>query len=159
MPGELSPSAQKVQDALKGSGYDYRVQELPNSTRTAAEAAEAIGCQVDQIVKSLIFRARQSGKAVLVATSGSNRVNEKGLAARLGEPIERASPDFVRQQTGYAIGGVPPLGHANRTLTFVDEDLLHYERIYAAAGTPFAIFGLTPADLVKMTGGEVVNIK
>jgi prolyl-tRNA editing enzyme YbaK/EbsC (Cys-tRNA(Pro) deacylase) len=159
MPGELSPSAQKVQDALKGSGYDYRVQELPNSTRTAAEAAEAIGCQVDQIVKSLIFRARQSGKAVLVAASGSNRVNEKGLAARLGEPIERASPDFVRQQTGYAIGGVPPLGHANRTLTFVDEDLLQYERIYAAAGTPFAIFGLTPADLVKMTGGEVVNIK
>ena len=159
MPGELSPSAQKVQDALKDKGYNYRVQELPNSTRTAAEAAEAIGCQVDQIVKSLIFRARQSGKAVLVAASGSNRVNEKGLAARLGEPIERASPDFVRQQTGYAIGGVPPLGHANRTLTFVDEDLLQYERIYAAAGTPFAIFGLTPADLVKMTGGEVVNIK
>lgn len=159
MPGELSSSAQKVQDALKEMGYDYRVQELPNSTRTAAEAAEAIGCQVAQIVKSLIFRTKQSGKAVLVAASGSNRVNEKGLAARLGESIERATPDFVRQQTGYAIGGVPPLGHSNSTLTFVDEDLLQYDRIYAAAGTPFAIFGLAPADLVKMTGGEVINIK
>jgi prolyl-tRNA editing enzyme YbaK/EbsC (Cys-tRNA(Pro) deacylase) len=140
-------------------GYDYRVQELPNSTRTAVEAADAIGCQVAQIVKSLIFRTKQSDKAVLVAASGSNRVNEKGLAARLGEPIERATPDFVRQQTGYAIGGVPPLGHSNSTLTFVDEDLLQYDWIYAAAGTPFAIFGLAPTDLVKMTGGEVINIK
>lgn len=159
MPEALSPSAQKVQDALKELGYDYRVQEMPESTRTAAEAAASIGCRVEQIVKSVVFRAKNSGQAVLVAASGPNRVNEKALAARLGEPIERATPEFVRQQTGYAIGGVPPLGHANPTLTFVDEDLLQYDRIYAAAGTPFAIFGLAPADLVKMTGGEVVNVK
>lgn len=159
MPEELSSSARKVQNALAEMGYDYRVQELPQSTRTALEAAQAVGCQVEQIVKSLIFRAKQSGQAVLVVASGSNRVNEKKLAARLGEPIERATPDFVRQQTGYAIGGVPPLGHANPLLTFVDEDLLQYAQVWAAAGTPFAVFGLEPADLVKMTGGEVTGIK
>ncbi len=159
MPEELSSSAQKVQNALAEMGYDYRVQELPQSTRTALEAAQAIGCQVEQIVKSLIFRTKQTGRAVLVVASGSNRVNEKKLAARLGEPIERATPDFVRQQTGYAIGGVPPLGHANALLTFVDEDLLQYSQIWAAAGTPFAVFGLEPAELVKMTGGEVTGIK
>ncbi len=159
MQQELSSSAQKVQNALAEMGYDYRVQELPQSTRTALEAAQAIGCQVEQIVKSLIFRTKQTGRAVLVVASGSNRVNEKNLAARLGEPIERATPDFVRQQTGYAIGGVPPLGHTNSLLTFVDEDLLQYSQIWAAAGTPFAVFGLEPAELVKMSGGEVTGIK
>lgn len=159
MPEELSPSARKVQNALVELGYTYQVRELPDSTRTAVEAAQAIGCEVAQIVKSLIFRTKQSGRAVLVVASGSNRVNEKKLAARLGEPLERATPEFVRQQTGYAIGGVPPLGHATPILTFVDEDLLQYEQIYAAAGTPFAIFSLKPADLVKMTGGEVTEIK
>lgn len=159
MPEELSSSARKVQNALTELGYNYKVQEMPDSTRTAVEAAQAVGCEVSQIVKSLIFRTKHSGQAVLVVASGSNRVNEKKLAARLGEPLERATPEFVRQQTGYAIGGVPPLGHANPVLTFVDEDLLQYAQIYAAAGTPFAIFGLTPADLVKMTGGEVTEIK
>src|SRR5947208_1610711 len=130
MPEELSSSARKVQNALAEMGYDYQVQELPQSTRTALEAAQAISCQVAQIVKSLIFRAKQSGQAVLVVASGSNRVNEKKLAARLGEPIERATPDFVREQTGYAIGGVPSLGHANPLLTFVDEDLLQYAQVW-----------------------------
>lgn len=159
MPEELSSSAQKVQAALKELGYDYQIQEMPHSTRTAAEAATALGCKVDQIVKSLIFRARESGRAVLVAASGSNRVNEKALAALVGEPLERATPEFVRQQTGYAIGGVPPLGYANPVLSFIDQDLLQYDRVYAAGGTPHTIFGLSPADLVKMTGGEVINIK
>ncbi|MBN9386461.1 MAG: YbaK/EbsC family protein [Chloroflexi bacterium] len=159
MPEELSSSAQKVQAALKELGYDYQVQEMPSATRTAPEAAATLGCQVDQIVKSLIFRTKHSGQAVLVAASGSNRVNEKALAARLGEPLERATPEFVRQQTGYAIGGVPPLGYANPVLAFIDEDLLQYNRVYAAGGTPHTIFGLAPADLVKMTGGEVINIK
>jgi prolyl-tRNA editing enzyme YbaK/EbsC (Cys-tRNA(Pro) deacylase) len=159
MPEELSPSARKVQIALTEMGYPYRVQELPQSTRTALEAAQAIGCEVGQIVKSLVFRGKQSGQPVFVVASGANRVNEKQLAARLGEPIERASPDFVRQQTGYAIGGVPPLAHANPLQTFVDEDLLQYPQVWAAAGTPFAVFGLEPANLVKMTGGEVIAIK
>ncbi|MDB5078509.1 MAG: YbaK/prolyl-tRNA synthetase associated region [Chloroflexi bacterium] len=159
MPEELSASAQKVQNALTELGYAYRVQELPHSTRTAVEAAQAIGCQVAQIVKSLVFRSKHSNQAILVVASGSNRVNEKQLAASLGEPIERATPEFVREQTGFAIGGVPPLAHANRLRTFVDEDLLQYSQVWAAAGTPFAIFGLEPAELVKMTGGEVTAIK
>jgi prolyl-tRNA editing enzyme YbaK/EbsC (Cys-tRNA(Pro) deacylase) len=159
MPEELSSSAQKIQNALAEMGYTYRVQELPQSTRTALEAAQAIGCEVAQIVKSLVFRGKQSGRPVFVAASGANRVNEKQLAARLGEPIERATPDFVRQQTGYAIGGVPPLAHANPLLTFIDQDLLQYAQVWAAAGTPYAVFGLEPAELVKMTGGEVTDIK
>jgi prolyl-tRNA editing enzyme YbaK/EbsC (Cys-tRNA(Pro) deacylase) len=127
---------------------------MPASTRTAQEAAQAIGCQVGQIAKSLLFKTKRTGKPVLVITSGSNRVNEKKLGELLQEPIEKASADFVREQTGFAIGGVPPVGHANALLTFLDQDLMHYDVIWAAAGTPNAVFKLTPAELEKVTVGS-----
>jgi len=155
----LSSSAQKVQQALAGFGLDCRVKELSASTRTADEAALAVGCEVGQIVKSLVFRGKSSGAAVFVVASGANRVNEKLLAALLGEKIEKADADFVREQTGYAIGGVPPVGHANPLATFVDEDLLQYQELWAAAGTPNALFSLTPAQLCLITSGKVVAIK
>ncbi len=155
----LSPSAQKVQDALNTLGLSNQVVELPNTTRTSAEAAAAVGCQVAQIAKSLIFRGKNTQRPILAIASGINRVNEKKLAELVGEPVEKPDADFVRQRTGFVIGGVPPLGHAESMTIFVDEDLLQYAEIWAAAGTPNAVFCLTPSDLVKMTGGRVVAIK
>lgn len=154
----LKASAQRVQDALRAAGFSNEVVELPDSARTAAEAAAALGCQVGQIVKSLLFEARPSGRAVLVAASGSHRVDEQAVAAVVGERIARASADFVRERTGFAIGGVPPVGHAQPVLAVVDEALLGYERIWAAAGHPHAVFALTPGELVRMTGGTVARI-
>src|SRR6266700_248035 len=149
----LSSSARKVQEALQAGGFASEVMELADSTRTAKEAAQAVGCQIAQIVKSLIFRGKESGKPILVLASGSNRVNEKRLGELAREKIEKADAQFVRQHTGYAVGGVPPLGHVEQIRTFIDQDLLGYEEIWAAAGTPFAVFRLSPADLKKMTGG------
>lgn len=155
----LSPSAERVQAALKTMGFSHEVIELSETTRSAAEAATAVGCQLGQIAKSLVFKGRESGNPVLVIASGSNRVNEKGMAMLLGEPIERATPDFVRERTGFAIGGVPPVGHVESIVTFLDEDLLQYQEIWAAGGNPNALFRLAPADLVAMTGGQVASIK
>ncbi|MCU0488227.1 MAG: YbaK/EbsC family protein [Anaerolineales bacterium] len=154
----LSPSAQKVQQALQALGLTLQVVELPDSTRTAVEAAQAVGCQVGQIVKSLVFKTKRSQRPLLVIASGSNRVDEKLIEARLGEPLGKADAEFVRQQTGFAIGGVPPLGHASPLLTFIDQDLLQYERVWAAAGTPHAVFELNPGDLPRLTGGEILPI-
>ena len=156
---ELSPSAQKVQLALNAFGLPLQVVELPASTRSAVEAAQAIGCRVEQIAKSLIFRSSQSGRPVLVIASGPNRVNEKKIGELLGEPIGKADADFVRQRTGFVIGGVPPVGHTEPLETFIDEDLLKLDEIWAAAGTPNAVFCLKPADLVKITSGRVVAVK
>jgi len=157
---EISNSAKKVQDALKSAGIEAKVVELPDSTRTAVEAAQAIGTTVAQIVKSLVFRGQTSGKAILIEASGINRVNEKAVAAILGEPIGKADADFVREQTGYAIGGIPPLGHAHEMgAVLIDEDLLQYEELWAAAGTPHAVFRLTPDELIKIAGGKVVSIE
>lgn len=154
----MSPSAQKVQQALRSLGFELQVQELPDSTRTAVEAAQAVGCQVGQIVKSLIFKAKRSERPVLVVASGANRVNERQIEELIEEPLGRADADFVRQRTGFAIGGVPPVGHIEPLLTFIDQDLLQYSEIWAAAGTPNAVFRLSPAELVRMTGGQVVKI-
>jgi prolyl-tRNA editing enzyme YbaK/EbsC (Cys-tRNA(Pro) deacylase) len=154
----LSRSATRVQQALGEAGLQARVVELPQSTRTAAEAAKAIGCQVAQIAKSLVFRATESGSAVLVIASGTSRVNESIIAAALGEAIGKADADFVRARTGYAIGGVPPVGHLEPIRTFIDEDLLHFDRIWAAAGTPNAVFELIPADLPRLTHGRVIRV-
>lgn len=155
----LSASAQKVQDVLNAHRLPCQVVELPASTRTAQEAAEAVGCQVGQIIKSLIFKGKQSNKPILVLVSGSNRVNEKKLKELVAEPIKKADADFVREKTGFAIGGVPPVGHREQLETFLDEDLLQYEEIWAAAGTPHAVFKLTPADLQTMTACQVVSVK
>jgi prolyl-tRNA editing enzyme YbaK/EbsC (Cys-tRNA(Pro) deacylase) len=155
----LSTSAQKVQDTLTSLGYDCKVQESEVTTRTAADAAARIGCKVEQIVKSLIFKGQTSGKPILVLTSGANRVAENLISDYADEPIGRADPDFVRAVTGYAIGGVPPLGHLQPMETYLDEDLLQYETIWAAAGTPNAVFELIPAMLKAMTQGRVVRVK
>jgi prolyl-tRNA editing enzyme YbaK/EbsC (Cys-tRNA(Pro) deacylase) len=155
----LSSSARRVQEAMRQLGFEYRVVELPATTRSAEDAANAIGCRVEQIAKSIVFRARNTGRPVLVVASGVNRVSEKRVGELLSEPIGKADADFVRKTTGFAIGGVPPLSHLQKMEIFIDEDLLKYDRIWAAAGTPNAVFGLLPADLVKMTGGRVTSIK
>jgi len=155
----LKASAQRVQDAIHARGFANQVIELADSTRSAAEAAAAVGCDVAQIAKSLIFQGKTTGEAILVIASGANRVNEKIVAKLLGEKLRRPNADFVREQTGFAIGGVPPLGHAKRIKTLIDEDLLLLEQIYAAAGHPFALFALTPPELVEMTNGKVTTIK
>jgi len=155
----LSPSALKVQQALAGFGLDLQVKELTESTRTAQDAAQAVGCDVGQIVKSLVFRGKTSGEAVFVVASGANRVDEKALAALVGEKIEKADADFAREKTGFAIGGVPPVGHPAPLHTFIDEDLLQYAEVWAAAGTPNALFSLTPEQLCLITSGQVVTIR
>jgi Cys-tRNA(Pro) deacylase len=156
---QLSPSAQKVQDGLRALGFDLTVIEHAESTRTAQEAAERVGVTLGQIVKSLIFKGKTSGKPILVLTSGANRVNEKRIKEYAGEKIERADADFVRAVTGYAIGGVPPIAHLQPMETYLDVDLMQYDIIWAAAGTPKAVFELTPDDLEKMTKGKVVGVK
>jgi prolyl-tRNA editing enzyme YbaK/EbsC (Cys-tRNA(Pro) deacylase) len=150
-----SPSALKVQ-AVLGARFD--VLEFDAGTRTAEDAAAAIGCEVAQIAKSLVFRAA-SGRPVLVVASGAHRVDEKTVAALVGEPITRANADFVRDATGFAIGGVPPVGHRTAPVALIDESLLAFEEIWAAAGTPNAVFRLTPADLMALTGGTVAAVK
>lgn len=161
MPPEtsLSPSAQRVQDALAAVGLSLTVIELPQSTRTAPEAAAAVGATLGQIVKSILFRAAHTGRPVLVLTSGANRVDERLVAALLGEPLAKADADFVRARTGFVIGGVPPVGHLEPLPTFIDEDLLTHAEIWAAAGTPNALFKLTPADLLRATQGQVAKVK
>jgi prolyl-tRNA editing enzyme YbaK/EbsC (Cys-tRNA(Pro) deacylase) len=156
----LSPGAQKVQDALAALGFGTRqVVELPDSTRTSAEAAAAIGCTVAQIAKSLVFKGRQTGQPILIIASGVNRVNIQAIESLLGEPIDKPDADYVREKTGYVIGGVPPVGHSQPITTLVDEDLRQFEDIWAAAGTPRAVFKLSPADLEAMTSGRVISVK
>ena len=158
MSNTLSSSARKVQRALKAHGLECQVVEMAKTTRSAKDAAQAVGCRVEQIVKSLVFRGKQTQRAILVVVSGANRVNEKTLGRIVSEPVEMPDADFVREKTGFAIGGVPPIGHNDRLETFIDEDLLKFEEIWAAAGTPRAVFKLTPIDLKNITGGRVVKI-
>ena len=159
MTDPLSASAQKVQETLIALGYGQRqVVELPDSTRTAAEAAAAIGCEVAQIAKSLVFKGATSGQPILVIASGAHRVDTGKIAELVGEPIEKPDADYVREKTGFVIGGVPPVGHPQQLATFIDQDLRQYATIWAAAGTPRAVFELTPDDLAQMTGGRVVAV-
>lgn len=155
----LSKSAQSVQDALSNQGIEAEVIELPASARTADEAAKAIGCEVAQITKSLVFRTKHTDKAVLILVSGVNRVNEKTIATGVGEDIVKADADFTREKTGFAIGGIPPVGHKQKLETYIDEDLLQYKELWAAAGTPHAVFRLDPAILQKLTNGKVISVK
>jgi prolyl-tRNA editing enzyme YbaK/EbsC (Cys-tRNA(Pro) deacylase) len=159
MTSELSSSAKRVQHVLDEKGVRLQVVELPDSTRTAVEAAQAIGCDVGQIIKSLVFKAKRSGAPILVITSGENRVDEKRLERLIEEPLGKADADFVRQRTGFVIGGVPPVGHTEQIRTFIDEDLFQYDELWAAAGTPHAVFRLIPAELRKISDGEVLMIK
>lgn len=154
----LSRRARQVQETLAARGFANEVVELPDTTRSAAEAAAALGCRVEQIVKSLVFRGAETGRPLLVVAGGANRVDEAKVAALVGEPVERPDADFVRERTGFSIGGVPPLGHAEELDVLIDEDLLREEEVWAAAGTPFAVFPLDPADLELMTGGRVAQV-
>ena len=156
---QLSPSAQKYQDFLKGLGLNLPVVEFEESARTAQEAADRIGCQLGQIVKSLLFQGTNSRKGVLVLTSGVNRVDVIKMNQVLGEPITRPDADFVRESTGFSIGSVPPFGHLQPIETFIDEDLLQYPAVWASGGAPNAVFMILPADLVSLTHGKVIQVK
>lgn len=158
MSRELSKKAQVVQEALREFGLSCEVVQLPDSTRTAKEAAQAIGCSVDQIAKSIVFKGKETARPYLVIARGTERVDERKLEAIVQEPVEKADADFVREETGFAIGGVPPLGHARKIGTFIDEGLGRYETLWAAAGTPHAVFKLTPEDLSRITSGLIVEI-
>ena len=157
MSEPLSSSAQRVQDALDRAGIVTRIVEYTEPARTSAQAAAVLGCTVAQIAKSLVFRAA-SGRAVLVIASGANRVDESKVAAHVGEPIGKADAAFVRDATGYAIGGIPPLGHAQALAPLIDRDLLRYEVVFAAGGTPHAMFPLSPGDLVRVSAGTVADV-
>jgi len=149
---------ERVREALAAGGLSAEVREMPASTRTAPDAAAAVGCTVAQIVKSLVFRGATSGRPLLALVSGKNRADEAKLAAHFGEPILRADADFVRERTGFAIGGVAPLGHAEPLIPLVDRDLMAFDVVWAAAGAPNAVFPVAPDDLVRVTGGRVVQL-
>lgn len=157
-PRTLSEAAQRVQDALRAAGFGNTVQELEVPVRTAAAAAEAVGCRPEQIVKSLVFKRAASGEPLLVVASGRHRVSEARLAALAGEPLAMGDPGFVREVTGFAIGGIPPLGHARAIETIVDAHLLTLDTLWAAAGHPNSLFPLTPDELVRMTRGRVAEV-
>ena len=155
---QLKPSAQRVQDFLATHGSDYLVKELPGSTRTARDAAEAIGCEVAQIAKSLIFRDVDSGNPILIIASGTNRVSLPKVEEATGIKIGKADAEFVKERVGYAIGGVPPVAHYSDVVTILDPDLKKYQTIWAAAGTPNAVFELKPHELDRLTNGRWVPL-
>jgi prolyl-tRNA editing enzyme YbaK/EbsC (Cys-tRNA(Pro) deacylase) len=154
----LPAAAARVQASAEALGLAIAVRLMPDSTRTAADAASACGCAVGQIVKSLIFQGKDTGRPMLLLVSGANRVNEKGVAVTLGEQLIRPDADFVRAATGFAIGGIPPLGHATPLATWIDEDLLQYRVVWAAAGTPNAVFPVDPGRLRDAVGATVIRV-
>jgi len=157
---ELPTSARRVADALAAAGITTTIVVLEHAVPTSAAAATAVGCDVGQIAKSLVFRLRESGRPLLVITSGANRVDEAKVGALVGEPIGRADADFVRSHTGFAIGGVAPLAHPAPLTTLIDEDLLVvWDAIWAAGGHPNTVFRLTPDELVRIAGGRIVAVR
>jgi prolyl-tRNA editing enzyme YbaK/EbsC (Cys-tRNA(Pro) deacylase) len=159
MKQQFSKSAESVQETLTKLGLECRVLELPSSTRTASDAAQSIGCDVAQIVKSLIFKTKNTNKPVLVLASGANQVNEKQIEVYIGEGITKADADFVRDITGFAIGGIPPIGHKNVIdLIYIDQDLMLLDEVWAAAGTPNAVFCIKSKNLIDVTNGKIISI-
>ncbi len=154
----LTGSEARVADELSRLGMASEVRVMPASTRSAADAAAAVGCDVSQIVKSVIFRSVPDDEPILVLASGINRVDEGLLAEIVGGPVERATAEFVRARTGYAIGGVPPVGHVQQIPAYLDEDLLAHPVVWAAAGSPRAVFSVAPTDLVRVTGAKVAAL-
>jgi len=155
----LSASARRVQEALSALGLDCAITEHAVPARTSQEAAVVLGCEVGQIAKSLVFRGLASGDPVLVVASGAHRVDEAKVGALAGEAIGRAEPEFVREVTGYAIGGIPPVGHAREIATWVDEALLAFEIVYAAGGTPNALFAIRATELLRVCGGRSADVR
>ena len=156
MPEALSAGAQRVQDALAALGCDGRLLVLPRPARTAAEAAAAVGCEVGQIVKSLVFSL--GGRPLLVLTSGANRVDEGAVAKVAGGALEKADAEFVRAHTGFAIGGVAPVGHRSAIATLIDEDLMTWPQVWAAGGHPNTVFSVAPQELARITAGRIVRV-
>lgn len=154
----VHPSAARVQAFLAQQGFSHVVVELPESARTAQEAATAIGCQVRQIVKSLVFQTHPEGIGVLALVRGTDRVDETRLGAATHSGIAKADADFVRAWTGFSVGGVPPVGHARPMRTYLDTRLLEEPVLWAAAGHPHAVFRLSPEDLLTMTRGTVTDL-
>jgi len=154
----LPASAQRVQDVLAAAQLDAHVIELAIAARTSAQAADALGVEVGQIAKSLVFRGAASGRPVLVIAAGDRRVDEQRIAALLGEPIERAVPEFVRENSGFAIGGVAPVGHVRAMATFVDTSLRRFPVLWAAGGTPHCVFPIAPEALIQLSGGAEVDV-
>jgi len=156
----MHPSTQKIADAAQELGLEIEIKEFAQTTRTAQDAAEAIGCELGQIVKSLCFTV--NGEPIMTLVSGANQLDERKLAALCGvgrKKVQRASAYAVKAATGFSIGGVPPFGHLTPMTIFVDEDLLQFEEVWAAAGTPFAVFAIGPDDLVRGCGGTAVDLK
>jgi prolyl-tRNA editing enzyme YbaK/EbsC (Cys-tRNA(Pro) deacylase) len=156
---ESHSGVRRVREMLEERGFVARVVQLERTARSAAEAAEALGVRVEQIVKSLVFRGRETGRPVLVLAGGANRVNEARISDFFSEPVEMADAAYVREKTGFSIGGVPPVGHAERPVTLVDEDLLLEEEVWAAAGHTHAVFGMKPVELLEITGGRVISVR
>jgi len=154
----LPETANRVQLALHKAGLTISVRQVKASTRTAEEAAAVIGCDVGQIVKSMVFRGCESGRAYLILASGKNRVNENKCFLLLGERIEQATPVFVREKTGFAIGGVPPLGHSSQIPTWMDQALLRFQTLWASAGSPHVVFSITPKDLAQVTFASLIEL-
>ncbi|HJW54658.1 MAG TPA: YbaK/EbsC family protein [Burkholderiaceae bacterium] len=154
---KLPDTAQRVADLLRELGHDRPVVMLPETGKTSAEAAAGLGCSVAEIAKSIVFRRLSDDAPVMVVASGANRVDEKKVAAIVG-PLGKADAKFVRERIGYAIGGVCPIGHAGETVMLVDEDLLTFASVWAAAGHPHAVFNLTPQQLIAMTGAPVTDV-
>jgi len=154
----LSNSANRVQNFLSEKGFSFDVKELPGSTRTAQEAADSIGCEVAQIAKSLVFKEKDTNLPVLVIASGSNRVDVAKIEKETGLKLGKADGNYVKERVGYAIGGIPPVGHNEPLETILDEDLRKYTVIWAAAGTPFAVFQLKPSDLEPLTSGRWLQL-
>lgn len=158
MTSTLSDSARRVQSFLLAKGFAFEVRELPGSTRTAQEAADSIGCDVAQIAKSLVFREKETDRPILVVASGANRVDVAKIERETGLKLGKADGSYVKERVGYAIGGIPPVGHNEPLRTILDADLKKYDAIWAAAGTPFAVFQLRPADLEPLTGGSWLEL-
>ena len=158
MSEELKASSAKVQACLSQHGYEFIVQQLPASTRTATEAAKAIGCSVPQIAKSLIFKNAETSEPILVIASGSNMVCTDKIEKAIGLKLSKANAQFVREKIGYAIGGVPPIAHKEKVTTIIDPDLKQYDTLWAAAGTPNSVFELKAGDLESLTGGRWVEL-
>ncbi|WP_227751976.1 YbaK/EbsC family protein [Viridibacillus arvi] len=155
----MKESALVIQTKLQSLGFDNQVVELPDSARTAQEAADVIGCTVAQIAKSIIFRMKNTNTPLLVVASGINRINEKHIAKVIEDKLSKADAEFVCEHTGFVIGGVAPIGHVSEIQTLIDEDLFQYDTIWAAAGHPKAVFQLTADELLQLTGGKIVAVK
>jgi prolyl-tRNA editing enzyme YbaK/EbsC (Cys-tRNA(Pro) deacylase) len=159
MDNKLKKSSQKIQDLLHDHKLHTRVIEFQETTRTSQEAANAIGCEVGQIAKTLIFRGKTTKKPICIIASGKNRVDEKKIVQYLGEEIEKSDAQYVLEHTGFAIGGVPPIGYKFDITPLIDEDLMAYQEIWAAAGTPNSVFSLSPKGLLEITHGKVVRLR